>query len=487
MSEYEIAGLSLTEVATRIAACELSSVEVTRACLARLDCYGHRLNCIAGIDPEAALAAAEAADAELAAGRPRGPLHGVPLAHKDMFYRAGRVSACGSRIRAEFVPDYRATVLDRLDAAGALDIARLNMVEFGFGPTGHNEITSTPRNPWNPDYVTGGSSSGPAAAVAARLVYGTLGSDTGGSIRQPAAFCGLVGIKPTYGRVSRYGAMPMAFTLDAIGPLARTVSDCALLMQTIAGHDPMDPTTSSRPVPNYLAALESGVRGLCIAVAETYFYDSVDAEVSRMIKDSLAVFRALGAEIVPVTIPSMDLADSMVSLIVMVEGATVHSRWLRERRQDYGAQTLGRLLPGLFYPATRYVEALNLRHKVLADFAEAVFERADALHIPTMPMPVPTIAESDVAAKPNFMDYLRPFGHCTRPFSYLGLPALSVPAGFTANGLPCAFQLVGRPFDEAMLFRAARAYERETAWTSMAPPLEPARGRAARTTGLPSP
>ena len=472
MPDDALAGLTLTELAAAIGARKVSSLEATENCLAGLERHGPALNCVAGIEPEAALEAARVADAELAAGRARGALHGVPLAHKDMFYRAGRVSACGSRILADFVPEVTSTALARLDGAGALDIARLNMVEFALGTTGHNEITGAVRNPWNPAHVTGGSSSGPGAAVAARLVYGALGSDTGGSIRLPAAACGLVGVKPTFGRVSRHGAMPLSFTLDTVGPLARGVADAALILQTIAGPDPNDPTTGSEPVPDYLSDLEAGVRGLRIATPENYFYDPVDPEVAALARASLEVFAALGAEIVPVQMPaSIELGNPLTMLILAVEGAAFHGRWLEQRRADYGRQTLGRLLPGLLYPAKRYVEALSLRRKVLDELRAAVFERADVLHTPVWPFPLPTIEESDLAANPGFTEFIAATGHCSRPVNYAGLPGVSVPAGFTANGLPCAFQLVGRPFDEALLLRAARAYERETACTAPAPAL----------------
>ncbi len=472
MPDDALAGLTLTELAAAIGARKVSSLEATENCLAGLERHGPALNCVAGIEPEAALEAARAADAELAAGRARGALHGVPLAHKDMFYRAGRVSACGSRILADFVPEVTSSALARLDGAGALDIARLNMVEFALGTTGHNEITGAVRNPWNPAHVTGGSSSGPGAAVAARLVYGALGSDTGGSIRLPAAACGLVGVKPTFGRVSRHGAMPLSFTLDTVGPLARGVADAALILQTIAGPDPNDPTTGPEPVPDYLSDLEAGVRGLRIATPENYFYDPVDAEVAALARASLEVFAALGAEIVPVEMPaSIELGNPLTMLILAVEGVAFHGRWLEERRADYGRQTLGRLLPGLLYPAKRYVEALSLRRKVLDELREAVFERADVLHTPVWPFPLPTIEESDLAANPGFTEFIAATGHCSRPVNYAGLPGVSVPAGFTANGLPSAFQLVGRPFDEALLLRAARAYERETGCTAPAPAL----------------
>ena len=472
MPDDALAGLTLTELAAAIGARKVSSLEATENCLAGLERHGPALNCVAGIEPEAALEAARVADAELAAGRARGALHGVPLAHKDMFYRAGRVSACGSRILADFVPEVTSTALARLDGAGALDIARLNMVEFALGTTGHNEITGAVRNPWNPAHVTGGSSSGPGAAVAARLVYGALGSDTGGSIRLPAAACGLVGVKPTFGRVSRHGVMPLSFTLDTVGPLARGVADAALILQTIAGPDPNDPTTGSEPVPDYLSDLEAGVRGLRIATPENYFYDPVDPEVAALARASLEVFAALGAEIVPVEMPaSIELGNPLTMLILAVEGAAFHGRWLEQRRADYGRQTLGRLLPGLLYPAKRYVEALNLRRKFVDELRQAVFERADVLHTPVWPFPLPTIEESDLAANPGFTEFIAATGHCSRPVNYAGLPGVSVPAGFTANGLPCAFQLVGRPFDEALLLRAARAYERETACTAPAPAL----------------
>ena len=463
--------LSLTAVAALIAKRQVSVTEVTIASVARLQTHGDTLGCVAGLDVETALAAAAQADAELAVGHVRGPLHGVPLAHKDMFYRTGRVSACGSRIRADFVPDVTATVLTRLDQAGALDIARLNMVEFALGPTGHNEITGTPRNPWNREYITGGSSSGPASAVAARLVYGSLGSDTGGSIRIPASCCGLVGIKPTHGRVSRYGTLGLSFSLDQVGPLARTVADCALLLEMIAGRDPKDATTSECPVPCYKSALERGVRGLRIAVPQNYFYDPVSDDVRARLEESLDVYRRLGADIVPVTIPSIEFANPLVTLIIAVEGAALHARFLRERPGDYGKQTLGRLLPGLLFPATQYIDALNLRRTLTGRFADAVFEHADILHLPVIPMPVPIIVESDMAANPGFSQFLLNFGHCTRPLNYLGFPAISVPIGFTGNGLPCGMQLVGRAFDETTLFRAARAYERETRWADRAPPL----------------
>lgn len=473
MTDDALTDLSLSEVATAIADRKVSSLEATRAALARIERYGDALNCIVTVDAEAAEAAARAADAALDRGQSLGPLHGVPLAHKDMFYRAGRPSACGSHILADCVPDTTSTALARLDAAGALDIGRLNMVEFALGTTGHNEFTGAVRNPWNREHITGGSSSGSAAAVAARLVYGALGSDTGGSIRLPAACCHLVGLKATYGRVSRFGAMPLSFSLDHVGPLVRTAADAALVLGVIAGHDSNDPTSSREAVPDYRSDLDAGVRGLRIAVPENYFYDTATAEIADHTRGTIDVFRALGAEIVPVRLPrEIEAANPLNVLIIAAEAAAFHGRWLRERRDDYGPQTYARMQPGLVYPATRYIEALTFRARVLECLQESVFDKADILHTPVWPIPVPTIAESDVAANPGFMEYLTASGHCVRPFNYTGLPAISVPSGLDKAGLPTAFQLVGRPFDEATLLRATAAYERETGCTKLAPPLD---------------
>ena len=472
MIKSDLTDCSLSEVAVAIAKREVSAVEVARACLERIEQHDAKLNAIAAIDGDAVLAAASQADADLAGGNLCGLLHGVPLAHKDLFYRAGQLSEWGSRVTAGFKPDRTATVLERLDEAGALDIARLNMVEFALGATGHNKDVGTPRNPWNPDYITGGSSSGSGAAVAARFVYGALGTDTGGSIRYPAYCCGLVGLKPTYGRVSRYGAMPLSFSLDHVGALTRTVSDCALMLQVIAGPDAMDSTASRMPVADYLSSLERGIKGLRVAIPENHFRDAVDPAVQASLDDSIAAFRACGAEIVPVTIPkSIELAAPLGALIMAVEGAAHHSKWIRERAGDYGPAQYTRLAPGLYYPATRYLEAINLRARVLSDFVAAVFESADLLHVPSVPIPVPTIAESDLGDDPRFNEFVGRFTGYSRPFNYMGLPALCLPAGLDERGLPVGFQLVARPFDEALLLQAGRAYERETNLMQSAPPL----------------
>jgi len=469
----DICRLSLSDVAAAIAAGTLSSEEATKACLDRMARLNPALNAVQYVDPDAALTAARQADTEQAAGRRRGPLHGVPLAHKDMYYRAGRRSGCGSKIRADFVPHVTATALQRLDAAGALDMARLNMVEFALGVTGHNDITGTPRNPWNTAYIPGGSSSGSGVSVAARLTFGALGSDTGGSIRFPSCCNGVTGMKPTWSRVSRFGAMPLSPSLDCIGPLTRTVRDNALMLQAIAGPDRRDSTASPLPVPDYVERLEKGIEGLKVAVPENYFYDQTEPEIADLVRSSLDVLIGAGAEPVAVTIPdSIVPTNAFTSLIIAAEAAATHQLWLQERPDDYGPQTRARMMAGLTTAASRYIQARSMRAPILAEFTEAVFAKADILHIPVMISPIPTIAESDTAANPGFMDAIVAMGLCTRPINYLGLPALTLPCGFDGNGLPTAFQLVGRPFDEATLYQAGAAYQRDTDWHEMMPQID---------------
>src|SRR5450432_689721 len=294
----EPALLSLTEVAQAIAQKRISSREATKSCLDRIAHWQPRLNAFLAIEPDEALKAADAADAALAKGGDRGALHGVPLAHKDMYYEAGRVVTCGSKIRRDFVASTTSTALQRLKDAGTVRLGTLQMAEFAYGPTGHNAHFGAVHNPWGLDHVTGGSSSGSGSAVAARLTFAALGSDTGGSIRMPAHFCGVTGLKTTVGRVSRAGAMPLSQSLDTVGPLAQTAEDCALLLGLMAGADPEDLTASNAPVPDYLAATKASIKGLKVGVPSSFYVDDLDPEVARILDETLAVLRREGAEIV---------------------------------------------------------------------------------------------------------------------------------------------------------------------------------------------
>ena len=461
---------TLVEAADAVSSKRISARELAEACIAKAETLQPTLNCFISLDAEGALAEADAADAALARGEAQGPLHGVPLAHKDMYYRAGKVSTCGSKIRKDFAPDHTATVLERLAGAGALHMGGLNMSEFAVGPFGHNEHWGHCRNPWNPEHVTGGSSSGSGSAVGGRVVFGALGSDTGGSIRLPSACCGLVGMKGTQTRVSRYGVMGLSFSLDNVGPLTRTVRDNARMMAVIAGADPKDLTASRVPVDDYEAAtVDAEVKGLRIAVPKNYYYDGAEGEVRALMDASLKVFESLGAEIVTVEVPDHDKLADLAIALRGPEGAVLHQAWMRDRPQDYGAQVKARLEPGLAIAGTEYVTAQQIRPQITQRFVDAVFANADVFHAPTINIPVPSIAETDVKASPNFPAIIAGMTHCTRPFNYLGLPSLAVPAGFTGNGLPASFQLVGRPFAEAALYRAAAAYEAETRFYEKAP------------------
>jgi aspartyl-tRNA(Asn)/glutamyl-tRNA(Gln) amidotransferase subunit A len=464
----EPALMSLTSVATAIAGKRVSSREVTRSCLHRIAEWQPRLNAFMAIESEAALAAADEADAALAKGNNRGALHGVPLAHKDMYYDAGKVVTCGSLIRRDFVPRTTATALQRLKDAGTIRLGSLQMVEFAYGPTGHNVHYGAVHNPWHVDHITGGSSSGSGSAVAARLTFAALGSDTGGSIRMPAHFCGVTGLKTTVGRISRAGAMPLSQSLDTVGPLAQSAEDCALLLGLMAGADPEDPTASSAPVPDYMAATRGSIKGLKIGVPTAFYVDDLDPEVARVLDETIAVLKKEGAEIVQVELPDQRQLTAACQLVLATEAAAFHKRWLIERPQDYGAQVLMRLQNGLAIPAVSYLEAMRWRGPALAAYLAAV-AGTDAVIAPAAPVPAPTIAESDVGNGPDAEAVIQRLTRFTRPVNYLGLPSLSIPSGFTRGGLPVGMQLIGRAFDEATLLRIGAAFQRATDFHAQVP------------------
>lgn len=466
----EVALMTLTEVARAIAAKQVSSHEVTRALLHRIAQWQPHLNAFMAIEGEAALKAADAADADLAKGKVRGPLHGVPLAHKDMYYDAGHVATCGSLIRRDFVPKVTSTALQRLKDAGQIRLGTLHLAEFAYGPTGHNAHYGAVRNPWNVAHITGGSSSGSGSSVAARCNFAALGSDTGGSIRMPAHFCGVTGLKTTVGRVSRAGAMPLSQSLDTVGPLAQTAEDCALLLALIAGLDPEDATTSHEPVADYVAATKGSVKALKIGVPASYYVDDLDADVARVLDETIAVLKREGADIVKVELPDQRQLSAASQLVLAVEAAAFHKRWLIERPQDYGSQTLMRLQNGLAIPAITYLEAMRWRGQALAAH-NAATAGVDAWIAPASPIPAPTIAESDVGAGPNAGALLQRLTLFTRPVNYLGLPSLTVPSGFSKDGLPVGMQIIGRSFDEATLLTIGAAFQRATDHHAKVPKL----------------
>jgi aspartyl-tRNA(Asn)/glutamyl-tRNA(Gln) amidotransferase subunit A len=466
----EPALLSLTSVAQAIAQKRLSSREVTQSCLDRIAQWQPRINAFMAIEAEAALKAADDADAALAKGNNRGALHGVPLAHKDMYYDAGKVVTCGSKIRRDFVATTTATALQRLKDAGTVRLGSLQMVEFAYGPTGHNPHYGAVHNPFAFDHITGGSSSGSGAAVAARLTFAALGSDTGGSIRMPAHFCGVTGLKTTVGRISRAGAMPLSQSLDTVGPLARTSEDCALLLGLMAGVDPLDPTAAGESVPDYMTATRGSIKGLKIGVPTAFYVDDLDPEVARVLDETMASLKKEGAEIVSVELPEQRQLTAACQLVLATEAAAFHKRWLIERPGDYGPQVLMRLQNGLSISGVSYLEAMRWRGPALAAYLAAV-AGTDAVLAPAAPIPAPTIAESDVGNSPDAEAVIQRLTRFTRPVNYLGLPSLSIPSGFTRGGLPVGMQLIGRSFDEAMLLRIGAAFQRATDFHAQVPAL----------------
>ncbi len=467
----DILNASLVDTAEAIRSKKLSSVEVVRASIARAEALQPVLNCFIQLLADEALEEAEKCDAELARGELRGPLHGVPMAHKDMYYRAGKRTTCGSKIRKDYIADSDSTALKRLLDAGSIYLGGLNMAEFATGPTGHNAHWGDNHNPWNPDHIAGGSSSGTGSSVAARIHFGGLGSDTGGSIRIPSSVNGLVGLKPTNGLVSRHGLMSLSFTMDTVGALTRTVRDNALITAIMAGPDPLDSTTSRRPVPDYEAALEQPIKGLRIGVPTNYYYEVTTPEIKQLQEASLAVLRDLGAEIIEVEVPDMHVLTHMSNIVFPAEAATIHAIWLRERPQDYQAQVRSRYEPGLYIPATKYLAALSARVNLLREFSDMVFSKVDVLHTPGLSVAVPSLADTDVAAGQGMPEMIARLSWTTRSNNYLGIPALAVPCGFTADGLPAGFQLMGRPFSEAQLFQLGHAYQGATDWHQGVPEI----------------
>lgn len=462
--------LTLTEATDAVREGRITSRALVEAALERIAQWQPVVNAFACAQAETALAAADLADAAVRGGEALGPLHGVPLAHKDMFFRPGRRSSMGSRA-APPAGDVLSTVLARLDAAGAIELGTLNMAEFALGPTGHNAYLGDCRNPWDPDYVACGSSSGCGAAVGARLAWGSFGSDTGGSVRLPASACGVLGLKPTNGRVSLAGMMPLAPSVDVPGILGRSARDVARLLTVVAGHDPADARSSHRPTPDYEAGLGRGIAGLRIGVPQNHFFDVVAPDVSRAVSEALRTLHSLGATVVPIDVPSPEHLTELSRVLVYSEAAAVHGSWMRTHASEYSPQVRTRAATGFAIPAAAYEQAQQLRPRLLRRFVESVFVECDVLYLPTLGIPVPTLAETDVGSAAVMWDRIAVLVRCTAPFNYLGLPALSVPCGFTGNGLPTSFQVVARPFAEAVLLRVAHAFETATDWSRRVPSL----------------
>jgi len=484
-----LAPLTAHELGARYRSGVATPTEAVTEYLARIEGLDRHVHAFLTVTRDDALREAALADARFKAGTPRGPLDGVPVALKDVFCTRGVRTTCGSRILDDFVPPYDATVVTRLRAAGAVLLGKLNMDEFAMGSSTEHSAFFTTRNPWDLARVPGGSSGGAAAVVAADLAALSLGTDTGGSIRQPAAFCGVLGMKPTYGRVSRYGLIAFASSLDQVGPLAKDVEDAALMLEAIAGADPMDSTAVDVPVPDYRAALGQGIEGMRIGVPAEYFMDGMDPEVERAVREAIASLEKLGARTEPVSLPHTGYGLAAYYVIAPAEASSNLARYdgvkyglraagardlidmySKTRAAGFGNEVKRRVMLGTYvlsagYHDAYYGQAQKVRTLVRRDFEQA-FARVDLLVAPTTPGVAFKLGEKEDPLQMYLNDIF------TIPVNLAGLPGVSIPGGFTQAGLPIGLQLIGRAFDEATLLRAAHAYQQATAWHTRKPPLD---------------
>jgi aspartyl-tRNA(Asn)/glutamyl-tRNA(Gln) amidotransferase subunit A len=462
---------TLTAVAEAVRARKLSPVEAVERCLARVHEHEGRIRAFITLDEEGALRAARALEAEAAAGRWRGPLHGVPLGFKDLCHLEDLPTSCGTRMPAYFTSPQECTAAKRLLGAGAISLGKLNMTELALGAFGDNSHHGDTDNPWLAAHASGGSSSGSGAGVAAGFFTGAVGSDTGGSIRLPAACCGVVGLKPTYGRVSRAGAMALSWSMDHLGPLAWTARDVALMLQVMAGRDPADPTASRRAVPDYLSGIATGIRGVRVGLPENYFFDGVDGAITGAVRRAGRQLEEVGAVVSELRIPDPQHMTDVAMLIARAESSALHAVLLREHPEALQPAVRARLEVGLAISAHDYLQALRLRARLTRAFVQEVFDEVDVLLAPVIPEPPPARAALKAATVDEVNARSGRFSRLTRPFNGYGFPALSVPCGFMESGSPIAFQAVGRPFDEALLLRLAHAYQDAAGWHLQRPRL----------------
>jgi aspartyl-tRNA(Asn)/glutamyl-tRNA(Gln) amidotransferase subunit A len=453
----ELTDLSIFEASSQIAAGQLSALELTRACLDRIERYNPFLNCFITLMAESALQQADHADQEIQRNGWRGLLHGIPLALKDLYQTEGVRTTAGSLFFADSIPTTDAYIVQKLKLAGAVLLGKLNMHEVALGVTNQNPHFGDCHNPWDTRRISGGSSGGSAAALAAGFCLGTLGSDTGGSIRIPASLCGVVGLKPTFGRVSLGGVIPLSWSLDHAGPLARRVRDVAIILQAIAGFDPDDPSSQEAPVDNYQAGLEGGVQGWRIALASGEYLAKTDAEVMDAVQAAARRFEDLGAIVEEVELPELEQAARANGLMVTSEAAAFHRERLLSRPQDFGTDVLRRLQEGAACTSSDYILARRTQTRLRRSF-ETFLAGYDLLLLPATPIPAPESQGEDAVQRAALLT------RYTAPFNLTGLPALSIPCGFSALSLPIGLQIAAGPWKEASLLRAGQSYEQATEW-----------------------
>ena len=470
MSQDDLTGLTVAQLAQRIRGKEVSPVEVADAFLRRIEAVEPKLNAfITRLDGHARRAAA-AAEAEIMAGEYRGPFHGIPVGLKDLFWTKGVRTTSGSLLDADFVPTADSAVAARLQAAGAYCIGKLHMTEFAFDGTSRNHHYGPARNPWDTSRMAGGSSSGSGVAVASGEAPIAIGTDTGGSVRVPAALCGITGLKPTYGLVSRYGVTPLSWSMDHVGPLARTAEDAALALNALAGRDPRDRASVESPTQDYTRDLDGGVNGLRIGVPREYVWDMVEPEVRGAFDEAMAVLESLGATVVEVSIPNLELINPAGSVVQTSEAATIHRSRLLAYGDQYDPVIRRRFESGLFIPAEAYLTAQRVRARCRQSILDTL-ESVDLLATPTTSIAAPLIEQERIVINGQEVSTREAVLRITRVFSAAGLPAVSAPCGFTSERLPIGLQLVGKPLADALVLQTAHAYQTATAWHTARPGL----------------
>ncbi len=450
--------MNIQEAAAALRSGKSSSEALTNAAFDRIREENPRLNAIQTVMEESAHARARQADEELKRGQDLGPLHGIPIAVKDLFATKGVRTTGGSKLFENWIPDYDDAVVEKLRAAGAVIVGKCGMHELAYGITSNNPHFGAVRNPCDPDCIPGGSSGGSAAAVGSGMAFMAMGSDTGGSIRIPASYCGVVGLKPTFGRVSKYGVMPLGYTLDHMGPLARTVRDCAITLQALAGYDPRDASSARRSVPQFVPEAGCSIQGLRIGMPENFYLEKVDREVEAAVRAAFYRAESLGAKIVPVRVPDIVALNAIGRVILLAEGSAVLERYAQTRRSEIGADVLALLDQGRLVPATDYIQAQRLRTGIQREFRK-IWKQVDCLFTPTTPITAPKIGTLTVEIQGETEDVRLATTRFMRGINVLGLPALSIPCGSDSRKMPIGLQIVGKAFDEATVLRVGAALE----------------------------
>ena len=471
MSQEELAFFTIAQAAQLIRQRELSPVELIASVVDRIDRLNPRLNAYITVLSDQAMQAARQAEEAIGAGHYRGPLHGIPVSLKDLYATKGVLTTAGSKILANWVPDFDATVVTRLKDAGAVIVGKAHTAEFATGSFSWlSHHFGLARNPWNPEHSCGGSSTGSGVSVAAGMALGSMGHDTGGSVRLPAALCGITGLKPTYGLISRNGIVPLSWSLDHAGPLTRTAQDAALMLQAVAGYDPRDPSSSHLPVPDFSRSLRDDIQGLRLGVLKGFADEITDDEVDKAVRQALTTLEELGAEIQEVSLPMLKYAEPVSEVITSTEAANWHEKWVRTRPQDYGPTQVQRFRIGLLLQASHYHRAQRIRTLINNELSQ-VLRRVDAIVSPTTAITAPRIGQETASVRGRERSVGWLVSCLTRPYNLTGMPAINICCGFSTIGLPIGFQIAGLPFEDSTVLRVAHAYQQATDWHTRLPAI----------------